>query len=143
MFLTASLYQLRLDAILTEIRHTAEQSDGLTSYSYTQHDGRSFSIQDLVDGKNNVKLTVSWLKSEDGRDWSVRIEGDAIDPGMLGKNQLMSEDGLKKVARPARTSFIYHLGLEGLGELALLNEPDDDVSCFPEGRTEGDHAGRV
>ncbi|CAD6565408.1 MAG: Processing alpha glucosidase I [Tremellales sp. Tagirdzhanova-0007] len=92
-----------------EIRHTAEQSDGLTSYSYTQHDGRSFSIQDLVDGKNNVKLTVSWLKSEDGRDWSVRIEGDAIDP-----------------ARPARTSFIYHLGLEGLGELALLNEPDDD-----------------
>jgi hypothetical protein len=30
-------------------------------------------------------------------------------------------------AKPARTSLIYHLGLEGLGELALDNEPDEDV----------------
>ncbi len=64
-----------------EIRYTAEQSDALTSYSYTQHDGRYYASQDLVDGKNNVKLTVAWLKSEDGSDWSVRVEGDAIDPG--------------------------------------------------------------
>lgn len=34
-----------------------------------------------MDGKNNVKLTVGWLKTEDGSDWSVRIEGDSIDPG--------------------------------------------------------------
>jgi len=66
-----------------EIRHTAEQSDALSSYSYTQHDGRYYSSEDLVDGKNNVKLTVGWLKSEDGSDWSVRIEGDAIDLGTL------------------------------------------------------------
>ena len=32
-----------------------------------------------MDGKQNVKITTSWLKSEDGRDWSVRIEGEAID----------------------------------------------------------------
>ncbi len=63
-----------------EIRHTCEQSDALASYSYTEHDGRYYAVQDLVDGKNNVKITTSWLKSEDGADWSVRVEGDAIDP---------------------------------------------------------------
>ena len=31
-------------------------------------------------------------------------------------------------ARPARTSLIYHLGLEGLGELAMEDEPEDRVS---------------
>jgi mannosyl-oligosaccharide glucosidase len=53
----------------------------LTSYSYTQHDGRYYATQDLVDGKFNVKLKTSWLKSEDGADWAVRVEGDAVDPG--------------------------------------------------------------
>ena len=31
-------------------------------------------------------------------------------------------------ARPARTSLIYHLGLEGLGELAMEDEPEERVS---------------
>jgi len=35
----------------------------------------------LVDGKNNIKLTVGWLKSEDGSDWSIRVEGETIDDG--------------------------------------------------------------
>lgn len=64
---------------LLEIRHTCEQADALSSYSYTQHDGRYYAAQDLVDGKLNAKLTTSWLKSEDGSDWSVRVEGDSID----------------------------------------------------------------
>lgn len=33
-----------------------------------------------MDGKNNVKLTVKWLKDEDGDEWAVRIEGEGIDP---------------------------------------------------------------
>ena len=30
--------------------------------------------------------------------------------------------------KPGRVSAIYHSGLEGLGELKLVNEPDIDVS---------------
>lgn len=33
-----------------------------------------------MDGKNNVKLEVSFLKNERGDGWAVRVEGDAIDP---------------------------------------------------------------
>jgi mannosyl-oligosaccharide glucosidase len=62
-----------------EIRHTCEQSDALSSYTYTKHDGRYFSTQDIVDGKNNVKFVTSFLKTPDGHNWAVRIEGSAID----------------------------------------------------------------
>jgi hypothetical protein len=77
----------------SEIRHTCEQSDSLTSYAYTQHDGRTYSSQDLVDGKNNAKITTKFLKVRaqgeesdvdgwggwDG--WVVRVRGEVIDPG--------------------------------------------------------------
>lgn len=69
-----------------EIRHTCEQSDALSSYTYTQHDGRRYAAQTLVDGKNNVRMNVTFLKangedSNGGWEWAVRIEGDSIDPG--------------------------------------------------------------
>lgn len=72
-----------------EIRHTCEQSDSLTSYAYTQHDGRTYSSQDLVDEKNNAKITTKFLKSERGGEgsdgwngdgWVVRVRGEVIDP---------------------------------------------------------------
>lgn len=90
-----------------EIRHSAEQSDGLSSYTYTQHDGRRYAAQNLVDGKNNVEMNVTFLKSEDGLEWAVRIEGDAINPAEL-----------------SRTSLIYDLGLEGLGDLWIQSSTD-------------------
>lgn len=68
---------------MTEIRHTCEQSDGLTSYAYTQHDGRRYAAQDLVDGKINVKIFTAFLKSKAGDEWAVRVTGAAIDPSML------------------------------------------------------------
>jgi hypothetical protein len=67
-------------SVRVEIRHTCEQSDGLTSYTYTKHDGRRYAVEELVDGRNNVKLEVSFLKNERGDGWAVRVEGDAIDP---------------------------------------------------------------
>jgi mannosyl-oligosaccharide glucosidase len=70
----------------SEIRHTCEQSDSLTSYAYTQHDGRTYSSQDLVDGKNNVKITTKFLKSERGDGWAVRVRGEVIDPGKPSDN---------------------------------------------------------
>ncbi|KAJ9094479.1 hypothetical protein QFC21_006018 [Naganishia friedmannii] len=101
-----------IDRATTEIRHTCEQSDGLTSYTYTKHDGRRYAVQELVDGKNNVRLQVSFLKNQQGDGWAVRVEGDAIDPSKL-----------------SRTSLIYHLGLEGLGSLSLDNDdhPSDGL----------------
>lgn len=62
-----------------EIRHTCEDSDSLTSYTYTQHDGRGYAAQTLIDGGMNVVVNTTWVKSDDGMQWGVRVEGDAID----------------------------------------------------------------
>ena len=64
-----------------EIRHTCEESDGLTSYAYTQHDGRRYSSQNLVDGKINAKLNIKFLKNDKGDEWAVRITGEPLDGG--------------------------------------------------------------
>jgi mannosyl-oligosaccharide glucosidase len=113
-----------------EIRHTCEQSDGLTSYSYTQHDGRTYAVEDLVDGKNNVKITVSWLKNEDGDEWAVRIEGDAIDQGTLITIPHLKCYQAHGTALPSRVSILYHFGLEGLGSLQLDNPVGNGVCCL-------------
>lgn len=78
-----------------------------------------------MDGKNNVKISTSFLKSEDGGAWSVRVEGDAIEEGELYSVWVRN---LTRTGKPSRTSLIYHLGLEGLGQLRLETEGDDSVS---------------
>ncbi len=40
--------------------------------------------------------------------------------------------------RPARTSLIYHFGMEGLGELELEDEPDQTVSYLTESKLRAD-----
>jgi hypothetical protein len=144
-----------------EIRHTCEQSDSLTSYAYTQHDGRTYSSQELVDGKINAKITTKFLKSESGDGWVVRVRGEVIDPSKPSNNVssfhfnscYMIRSALtfdfdlterKEVqlttlfpsclfrrlfsGKISRTSLIYHFGLEGLGELRLYSEVDEEVS---------------
>lgn len=50
----------------TGIRHSCEQDDGVTSYNYVKHDGRTFAVQKITDGANNVELTTSLLKVPGG-----------------------------------------------------------------------------
>lgn len=82
---------------MADVRHTAEDSHGVDPFTYTAHDGRYYASQDLQDGKNNVKLTVKWLKDDDGDEWAVRIIGEGIDqcksddymPGPIGGSKGM------------------------------------------------------
>lgn len=59
------------------MRHFCQDSDGLSQYGWTHHDGRNFGHQVIVD--QDVSLATSFLKSkgEDsgyGGDWAVRID---------------------------------------------------------------------
>jgi mannosyl-oligosaccharide glucosidase len=62
----------------------------LTSYAFTQHDGRRYAAQDLIDGKINAKITTKFLKSDNGDEWAVRVEGGAIDPSDFRRDWLKS-----------------------------------------------------
>ncbi|NWR82063.1 MOGS glucosidase, partial [Centropus unirufus] len=56
------------------LRHTCEQGDGLSRYGWLQHDGESFGVQELQDGK--LWLRTEFVKrpgGEHGGDWSWRV----------------------------------------------------------------------
>lgn len=58
------------------LRHFCQDSDGLSQYGWTDHDGRNYGHQMIVD--HEMELATSFLKSkgEDsgyGGDWAVRL----------------------------------------------------------------------
>lgn len=97
----------------TRTRHACDQGDGLESYTFTEHDGRTAAVQVIKDAANNVKLTTELLKipgGDAGGSWGVRISGEPIIE-----------------AQGARISLINYFGNDGpLGYLELQNEEDDE-----------------
>ncbi|NXJ87212.1 MOGS glucosidase, partial [Trogon melanurus] len=64
------------------LRHTCEQSDGLSRYGWLMHDGRSFGTQEIRDGA--LTLTTEFVKrpgGQHGGDWSWRITARTEEPG--------------------------------------------------------------
>ncbi|KAL8514460.1 hypothetical protein ACS0TY_013538 [Phlomoides rotata] len=62
------------------MRHVCQDSDELTTYGWTHHNGRNYGRQVFVDQK--LTLTTSFLKSKEkesgyGGDWAVRIEAQS------------------------------------------------------------------
>ena len=58
------------------MRHVCQDSDELSTYGWTSHNGRDFGHQLLVD--QDMTLATSFLKSKEdgsgyGGDWAVRI----------------------------------------------------------------------
>ncbi|KAJ9596409.1 hypothetical protein L9F63_012572 [Diploptera punctata] len=56
------------------IRHWCEEGDNLNRYGWTEHDGRTFGIQEIQDGP--FLLTTSFIKKPGGNhggDWTARI----------------------------------------------------------------------
>jgi mannosyl-oligosaccharide glucosidase len=51
---------------LRKVRHTCEQDDGVASFNWIRHDGRTAGEQIIRDEANNVELSTSFLKVEGG-----------------------------------------------------------------------------
>ncbi|EUC62183.1 mannosyl-oligosaccharide glucosidase [Rhizoctonia solani AG-3 Rhs1AP] len=97
---------------LTKTRHSCEQGDELSGYTWTEHDMREGGVQVLKDPYNNLELTTEWLKvpgGSHGGSWAARIKGKPLDPTKISRN-----------------SLIFYVGLEGLGGLDLETEEQED-----------------
>ncbi|KAK4053895.1 Processing alpha glucosidase I [Microbotryomycetes sp. JL221] len=92
-------------------RHSCEKEDELV-YGYKEHDPRSGAVESIQDKRNNVELTVSWLKvpaRTGGGSWGLRIEGKPILPEYL-----------------SRISLINYFGNDGTtGSLELGNDEEE------------------
>ncbi|KAB5596477.1 Mannosyl-oligosaccharide glucosidase [Ceratobasidium theobromae] len=97
---------------LIKTRHACDQGDGLTGYTWTEHDLREGGVQVLKDLPNNLELTTEWLKFPGGKhggSWAARIKGKPLDPNQVSRN-----------------SLIFYVGLEGLGGVNLETEERED-----------------
>ena len=51
-----------LTVSLLDIRHTCEHGDGLKSYGWVKHDGRTFGNQKIADPAINITFTTEFIK---------------------------------------------------------------------------------
>lgn len=75
--LVAGLMWVGMKDGMYHMRHVCQDSDELNTYGWTQHNGRDFGHQVLVD--QGLKLATSFLKSKSegsgyGGDWAVQID---------------------------------------------------------------------
>ncbi|KAG8896382.1 Processing alpha glucosidase I, partial [Tulasnella sp. 417] len=93
-------------------RHSCEQGDELSGYTWTEHDPREGGIQVLKDPKLNLELTTEVLKfpgGEHGGSWATRIKGRPLNP-----------------SKPMKVSMISYQGIEGLGSLEMETAADSN-----------------
>lgn len=64
---------------LSKIRHFVDQNDKLDKYAWLWYDPRFGGKQTIIDGQNNIALNFTFVKSEDGKNWALQVEGDKID----------------------------------------------------------------
>lgn len=75
----------------TKIRHWCEQSDNLKSYTWTEHDGRNYGIQEIHDG--SFQITTSFVKrlgGNHGGDWTANVK-------VTSKQNLVTNDEISLI----------------------------------------------
>ncbi|KAK0620524.1 glycoside hydrolase [Immersiella caudata] len=81
--------------MLSTLRDTCEQNDGMRGYGWTIYDTRTGGSQTLHDVELQLDLTTDFIKSEDGGSWAARIVG-----------------GPKLESPKVKTSVILHVAVE-------------------------------
>lgn len=72
------------------IRHWCEQSDNLKGYSWTEHDGKNFGIQEINDGFYQIKTSfVKRMGGNHGGDWTATVEVNAKNSSKKGEVSLI------------------------------------------------------
>ncbi|KAK3358234.1 glycoside hydrolase family 63 protein [Lasiosphaeria hispida] len=81
--------------MLSSLRDTCEQDDGMQGYGWTYYDTRLGGSQTIHDTQLQIDLDTGFIKSEDGKSWAVRITGTP-----------------KAGATNVKTSLIVHAAVE-------------------------------
>ncbi|CCH58684.1 hypothetical protein TBLA_0A08950 [Henningerozyma blattae CBS 6284] len=64
---------------LNRLRHFVDQNDGVKQYTWEVYDPRLGGKEVIIDEENNLNLTLYFVKSQDGENWSIRVHGVPID----------------------------------------------------------------
>ncbi|KNC96421.1 mannosyl-oligosaccharide glucosidase [Spizellomyces punctatus DAOM BR117] len=108
-------------ATIQNIRHTCEQGDGLSGYSWQKHDGRTYGTQGIRDPLNHIIIQTDFIKNpegEHGGDWVVRVTGSALEDSEISDSDI---------------SVLFYIGMDGEGEMNL--EQSGSEPTFLRGKT--------
>ncbi|KAK9824698.1 hypothetical protein WJX72_012475 [[Myrmecia] bisecta] len=94
------------------IRHNAQERDGLAKYGWLRHDGASFGRQGLHD--KGIRISTTMVKahhsgSGKGGDWAVRLTGTNLDSTAEAGAQ--DSDGVEPPAK-RRISLLFYIADE-------------------------------
>ncbi|KPI42317.1 putative mannosyl-oligosaccharide glucosidase [Cyphellophora attinorum] len=89
------------DAVSYGLRHTCEQGEDMQGYGWDEYDART---------GNKIDLTIDFVKAPgpSGGSWAARVQGKPM------------KDASKNIV----TTLFFHVGLEGLGDLAVDPKTD-------------------
>ncbi|KAJ4351018.1 Processing alpha glucosidase I [Ascochyta clinopodiicola] len=76
--LVAGLMWGKLDEQEKKLRHTVEQSDGMSMYGWSTYDARAGGTQIIQDVGNQIDITTEFIKKSEGQsagNWALRIKG--------------------------------------------------------------------
>ncbi|KAL0037087.1 hypothetical protein WJX77_012205 [Trebouxia sp. C0004] len=109
---------------LSNIRHNAQERDGLTKYGWEAHDGKSYGRQELYD--EHFHLTTSWVKRQcngcgNGGDWALKLDAQHLSNAQNPvEEDVQAADESQPKSR--RMSVMFYIADER--EQELLLEPD-------------------
>lgn len=100
------------EAVTQGLRHTCEQGGEMRGYGWDEFDSRTGGRQTVHDVGNKIDLSVEFVKSEGpmGGSWAARVRATPL----VGKAQ----NGGSEVV----TTVLWHVGIDGLGELGFGEE---------------------
>lgn len=95
------------------LKHKYEQGHNVTKANWIEFDPRFGGRQVIADGDCHIDITIDFVKSDNGKNWAVKIKADP-------------HEGFENT----RTSFVWYSGLEGemYDEAQGINVPDGFIT---------------
>lgn len=98
--------------MLDTLRDTCEQDDGMEGYGWPLYDTRVGGRQEIHDAQLGIDLTTEFVKTPDGDNWAVRVNGVS-----------RSDDATPQIA------LVFHFALEEMG----VEETGKSLKCQVDG----------
>lgn len=85
-------------------KHACDQSHNIKKFGWTKYDPRYGGLERIIDGDSGLELSVKFVKTEDGLNWALRIEGTTNNPHSVH-------------------SVVFYTGLESDGDIERISDP--------------------
>ncbi|EDO16155.1 hypothetical protein Kpol_1026p1, partial [Vanderwaltozyma polyspora DSM 70294] len=100
---------------MVNIRHFVDQNDKMSKYSWEIYDPRIGGKEVIIDETNNMNVTFTFVKSRNGENWAVRVNGKPID-----------------ASRPSTASMIIYFSQNGEEDgsklVKIANDDSNNIS---------------